>query len=180
VKANAGEGMNEPLTRSLERWRDAEVRELDDQADAAFADVFRTAVPVENVPLQFTASTMTAVQAAIERDARRARRSRLILAPIAAVVSLITIYLTGGVLVSGLSWLVVAALDLLIGAVVGIATSIPAGADMWTVVATLGRAAAALLTTPAVTVTILAIQGIAIAAFVALQRLLRSDGELLR
>ena len=76
--------------------------------------------------------------------------------------------------------MVVASLDLVIGAVVAMAASIPAGADVWTIMTTLGRAAAALLTTPAVTVTILAIQGIAIAAFVALQRLLRSDGELLR
>ena len=172
--------MDDPLIRSLQRWRDAEEQELDDQADSAFHDVFRRVLPQETASLQFTASTMEAVRAAVDHDVRRARRTRLIVAPVAAAVCITTIYLSAGVLVSGLSWLAVGALDLLIGVVVRIATSIPAGADVWTIVTTLGRAAATLLTTPAVTVTILAIQGIAIAAFVALQRLLRSDGELLR
>lgn len=172
--------MDDPLLRSLQRWHDAEERDLEDQADAAFADVFRKALPVEQEPLRFTANTMAAVQAAVERDARRARRTRLILAPLATVLSLVVLYFSAGVLVSGLSWLAIAVLDLLIGAVVGIATSISAGADLWTILAALGRAGAAILTTPAVTVTVLAVQGIAIAAFIALQRLLRSDGELLR
>ena len=172
--------MDEPLIRNLQRWRDAEEHDLDDQADAAFADLFRRAMPAETAPLQFAVHTMEAVRVAIERDARRARRTRLILAPLATVLSLVVLYFSAGVLVSGLSWLAIAALDLLIGAVVGIATSISAGADLWTILATLGRAGAAILTTPAVTVTVLAIQGIAIAAFIALQRLLRSDGELLR
>jgi hypothetical protein len=82
--------------------------------------------------------------------------------------------------VCALSAALVAVLDLIITAVVGIATTIPAGADVWTVLSTVGRATAALLATPAVTMTILAIQGVAIAAFVALQRILRSDRELLR
>ena len=172
--------MDDQLIRRFQRWQDAEDDGLDEQADAAFADLFRAAVPAEAVPAPFTARTMEAVVAATEREARRVRRLRVIGIPVAAAASLVMVYFTAGLLVTGVSTAVVAVLDLIIATVVGIATTIPAGADVWTVLSTLGRATAALLATPAVTMTILAIQGIAIAAFVALQRILRSDRELLR
>jgi hypothetical protein len=47
------------------------------------------------------------------------------------------------------------------------------------VVSSLGRASAAFIADPTVTITMLAIQGIAIAALVALRRLLGSDREFL-
>ena len=172
--------MDEPLTRHLQRWRDAEDQDLDDQADALFAEVFRVSVRTETPAPRFAASTMAAVRVAVERDTARARRMRLVAVPVCVLTLAASAYFGGGLAVRVLSWMVVASLDLVIGAVVAMAASIPAGADVWTIMTTLGRAAAALLTTPAVTVTILAIQGIAIAAFVALQRILRSDGELLR
>jgi hypothetical protein len=172
--------MDEQLIRSFQRWQDAEDRGLDDQADAAFARVFRSAIRTEAAPAPFTARTMAAVGVAIEREERRVRRMRRIVAPVAAGAAIAMVYFSGGLLVSALSAALVAVLDLIIAAVVGIATTIPAGADVWTVLSTVGRATAALLATPAVTMTILAIQGVAIAAFVALQRILRSDRELLR
>ena len=172
--------MDEQLIRSFQRWRDAEDGDLEDQADAAFADVFKTAIRTEPAPLQFTARTMEAVAVASERDAQRVRRMRRIVTPVAVAALVATVYFSAGLLVSVLSTAAVAALDLIIAAVVGIATSISAGADAWTMVTTLGRAVGALLSTPAVTMTIFAIQGIDIAGFVALQRILRSDRELLR
>ena len=51
------------------------------------------------------------------------------------------------------------------------------GADSWNVVSNLGRAAAAFAASPSVTMVILAMQGVAFVALVALQRLLRSDTE---
>jgi hypothetical protein len=47
----------------------------------------------------------------------------------------------------------------------------------WPVLASLGRAAAALAADPTVTFAMIAISGVAVAALLALQRLLGSDGE---
>jgi hypothetical protein len=51
------------------------------------------------------------------------------------------------------------------------------GGDMWAVLGSLGRAAAAFVSDPKVTFMMIAVQGIAAAALFALQRLLGSDGE---
>jgi hypothetical protein len=131
------------------------------------------------VSSRLTAATMQAVAVAVERDARRARRIRAVSIPVAAVCAIAVMYFSAGYLAAGLSTGVVWVLDVLIAAVVGMATEGP-GADPWSVVTSLGRAAAALLGKPAFTVTMVAIQGVAIAALVALQRLLRSDQEFLR
>ena len=57
---------------------------------------------------------------------------------------------------------------------VKVATTASAGGDVWSIAASLGRATAAVLASPSSTTTILALQGIAVAALIA-QRLLRSD-----
>jgi hypothetical protein len=171
--------MNDELKRSYGRWYDAEAGGRDDEADAAFAAVFQSAVREPLVSSRLTAATMQAVAVAVERDARRARRIRAVSIPVAAVCAIAVMYFSAGYLAAGLSTGVVWVLDVLIAAVVGMATEGP-GADPWSVVTSLGRAAAALLGKPAFTVTMVAIQGVAIAALVALQRLLRSDQEFLR
>jgi len=93
----------------------------------------------------------------------------------AAAVTLL--YFSSGLVLSAFSSIVVNALDLLIGAVVYVATTTRSGGDVWSLAGSLGKATAALLTNPSVTTTILALQGMAVAALIALQRLLRSERE---
>jgi hypothetical protein len=120
---------------------------------------------------------MEAVAAAAAADVLRARRVRRIVLPLAATAGLALAYLCSGLLLSALSALIVGGIDLLIGAVVYGATTMRSGGDAWTLAGNLGRATAALLTSPSVTTTILALQGMAVVALIALQRLLRSERE---
>jgi hypothetical protein len=172
--------MDEQLMRNYRRWREAEDAGRDDEADAALARVFQESVPARTVSAAFVQRTVDAVSTAAARDVRRARNARRLIVP-AALVSLGAIgYLGAGLIGSALSGLVVGVLDLLVGLVVSVATTTPEGGETWTVMSSLGRAAAALLTNPAVTATILAIQGIALVALLALKRVLGSDGEYFR
>ena len=98
----------------------------------------------------------------------------------ATVAAVLIVYATAGLMMSAFSAIVVGALNLLVSAVVKVATTASAGGDLWSIAASLGRATAALLSSPSVTTTILALQGIAFAALIALQRLLRSDRESFR
>ena len=171
--------MNEQQSRDWRRWVEAEQAGEDDTADALFTGVFRAAGAA--LPsTRFTASTMAAVAAAAAADARRARRIRSIGWPVAIVAAVLIVYTTAGLMMSAFSAIVVGALSLLVSAVVKVATTASAGEDVWSIAASLGRATAALLTSPSVTTTILALQGIAVAALIALQRLLRSDRESFR
>jgi hypothetical protein len=65
---------------------------------------------------------------------------------------------------------------LIAGAVRG-ASAFQTGAGVWSVLGSLGRAAAALAADPNVTFAMIAISAVAIAALLALQRLLGSDTE---
>ena len=118
---------------------------------------------------------MAAVAEAAARDARGRERIRAIGWPVAIVAAVLIVYSTAGLMMSAFSAIVVGALDLLVGVVVKVATTASAGGDVWSIAASLGRATAAVLASPSVTTTILALQGIAVAALIALQRLLRSD-----
>jgi hypothetical protein len=169
--------MDEELTRSYSRWHEAEAGNREGEADAAFTRVFRSVLQEPGVSTGFTARTMAAVAAAAARDARRARRTRKVLAPLAVTTVAAGIYFGAGMIASVLSATVVRLLDLLIGTVVAAATALQAGVDAWTVITNLGRAAAGFIANPAVTVTILLVQVIAITALVALHRLLGSDRE---
>ena len=172
--------MDEELFRNYDRWRRAEEDGRDEDADALFERVFGAAAAQPAVSPGFAARTMAAVQAAAARDARRARWTRRILLPAAAAIGAAIVYSTAGLIATAATATIVGVLDLLIGAVVGVATGAEAGADFGTVLASLGRATMALLANPRFTMTILAIQGIALAALVTLQRLLRSDREMIR
>jgi hypothetical protein len=72
------------------------------------------------------------------------------------------------------------AFDLLIGFVVRMAGAVQTGADLWSVLTGVGRAAAAFASDPTVTMMLFGLQGIAVAALFALQRLLGIDEESLK
>lgn len=171
--------MNEHPGRSYTRWRDAEADGRDDEADALFGTVFRTASDSEPVPPRFAASTMEAVARAAALDARRAYRLRRFGIPAGVVCAVAVVYLIAGHVGALVSAIVVSSLDLLIALVVGI-TANGAGRDMWSVLSSLGRATAALLANPGFTAAVLAIQGLALVALVTLRRLLHSDEEYFR
>jgi len=161
---------------SYGRWRAAEDDGRDDDADWAFRAVFQSAMPEQPVSHDFTTRTMTAVAAAAAGDARRARRTRAGVSMGTLVATSAAVYLGAGWAVSLASAALVGLLNMVIaGAVRGASALTPGG--FWPVLASLGRAAAALAAEPTVTLAMIAISGVAIAALLALQRLLGSDGE---
>jgi hypothetical protein len=168
-------GDDNGVIRRLERWQTAEAGGRDDEADAALKAVFGDAMPQHHVPLQFTAATMAAIAAADEADARRARRAKRVAAWGGAAAAIAAVWFGFGPIVSALSRTLAFGLNLLVGFVVWLASG--SGPDAWSVVANLGRAAAAFASDPSVSMVILALQGIAIAALVALHRLLGSETE---
>ena len=164
---------------SYTRWRAAEAGERDDDADWAFRTVFQTAVPEPPVSADFTERAMAAIAAAAASDARRARRVRAGVLTGTAVGVGAAVYFGTGWAISLASTAFVALLNMVIAGTVRGAMSFQAG-GVWPVLASLGRAAAALATDPTVTFAMLALSALAIAALVALQRLLGSDQESLQ
>ena len=110
----------------------------------------------------------------------RARRTRKVLVPVGAAAAAVLLYFGGGLLVSAMATSVMWAVNLVIGSIVGVATNAETGAGLWSIARSLGRAAATFVSSPVVTISIIAIHGIAMAALIALQRLLGSDGEFYR
>lgn len=172
--------IDDELVRGYRRWRAMEGAGREDEADAAFGPVFREASGDHPVSLSFTADTMAAVAATVEQDAQRARRTRKVLVPAGAAAAGVLLYLSGGFIVSAMATSALWAVNLIIGSIVGMATNAETGADLWSVARSLGRAAASFVSSPVVTISIIAIQGVAMAALIALQRLLGSDGEFYR
>ncbi len=168
--------MDDELTRQCRRWLAADETGRDDEADAAFKKAFG-ALPAVPISGAFTARTLQAVTLAVAAEARRARRARVAGIATASLGIALGLYFGAGFIVSALSTAMVGLLDLLVSIVVNGANAANHGANMWSVLFGLGRAAAAFLTEPKVTVTLLAIQGIAAAALFALQRLLGADAE---
>ena len=168
--------MDAGLRHGYERWRSAEAGGRDDEADAAFRQVFAD-VPRRDPGLQFTARAMAAISAAAAADARRARQTRAATIVMAVVGGAAAVYIGAGFAVSalwsGLLW----SLDVLVAAIVRSASAMDRGADIWSVLGSLGRAAAAFVAEPKVTFTLLGVQAIAASALFALQRLLGTDGS---
>ena len=162
---------------NYERWRAAEESERDDDADWAFRTVFQTAMPEHPVSPEFTTRTMTAVAAVAARDARRARRQRTGVLTGTAIVTIAGVYFGAGWAVSLASTAFIGLLNMLVAAVVRGAFAFQAGAGVWSLLLSLGRAAAALAADSNVTFALIAISAVAVAALLALQRLLGSDGE---
>jgi hypothetical protein len=162
---------------SYGHWRAAEERDRDDDADWAFRTVFQTAMPQHPISPELTTRTMTAVAAAAAGDSRRARRVRAGVLTGATVVITAAVYFGAGWAISRASVAFIGLLNLLIAATVRGAFAFQTGAGVWSVLASLGRAAAALAADSNVTFAMIAISAVAIAALLALQRLLGSDGE---
>jgi hypothetical protein len=171
--------MNE-ASRSYGLWRAAEESGRDDEADCAFRTVFQTAMPEHPVSPDFATRTMAAVVATAVSDARRARRVRAGVLTGTAVASAAAVYFGLGWAISFASTAFIAGLNMLITFVVRGAVGFQTGAGFWSVLASLGRAATALAADPSVTFAMIAISAVAIAALLALQRLLGSDGESFR
>jgi hypothetical protein len=162
---------------SYARWRTADEAERDDDADWAFRTVFQAAMSEQPVVPDFTARTMLAVSAAATADARRARRMRTGVLTATAVAVSAAVYFGTGWVISFASTAFIALLNLVIAGTVRGATGFQTGGGVWSVLASLGRAAAALATDPTVTFAMIAISAIAVAALLALQRLLGADQE---
>src|SRR2546422_4039452 len=93
------------------------------------------------------------------------------------VVGLSLIAAAGLVLLPLLGRALVRAVELLVAGCVWVATSISVGVRIWDVLATIGRAAAGELATPAASVVLALLVLVGIAALYGLQRLLESEEE---
>jgi hypothetical protein len=123
---------------------------------------------------------MELVAAAAARETRRVRRLRIGSAAAALAALGTGAYFGAGVIVSLVSTLVVSGFDLLIGVVVRTAGAAQTGAGVWSLLSGIGRAVASVAADPGVTMTLIALQGLAVAALLALQRLLGVDEESLK
>jgi hypothetical protein len=168
--------MNEAKGSYL-RWRAADDSGRDEDADLAFQTVFRAAMPDQPVSPEFAARTMTAIAAAAERDVRRAKYLRAAVMSGATAATVAAVYFGAGWLTSLVTAAFMRVLNLLIAATVGGVAAFQTGASVWSVLASLGRAAASFASDPNVTLVMIAISVVAIAALLALQRLLGSDEE---
>jgi hypothetical protein len=168
--------MDDQLTRLYSRWRAADETDRDEEADAAFRALIEAVIPERAVSPQFVATTMDAIAEAMAADARRVTWMRRMLV-LGGIAGLVATALAAPLALSVISTALVVAVNGMIAAIVWIA----AGPDLnvWSVIRSLARASAAFIADPTVTITMLAIQGIAIAALVALRRLLGSDREFL-
>jgi hypothetical protein len=169
--------MDEDLIRSMRRWWEADGEGHDEDADTACRAVFAEAGTDRAIPLDFASRTMDAIEAAAAEDSRQARRMRRAVVGGGVLGGAAAAYFGGPWAVAALSSLVIGVLDLLVGATIRVVSGVQAGADAWTLVSSMGRAIAAFVSDPTVTVAMLAMQGIAIGALFALQRLLGTDRE---
>jgi hypothetical protein len=92
---------------------------------------------------------------------------------VTVVVSLAAAYL----LLPAIVWTFVRALMLTVNGCVWLAASLSSGTDGWTIVTTIGRAAARAIATPQASSAIAALVILGAVAFYGLQRLLESEGE---
>jgi hypothetical protein len=168
--------MDDHLARLHSRWRAADAADRDDEGDAAFRALTEYVIPERAVSPEFTARTMDAIADAVAADARRVARTRKILV-VAGVAVFVAACFAAPFALSVASTALVAGLNGIVAAIVWVATG--PELNLWSVISSLGRASAAFIADPTVTITMLAIQGIAIAALVALRRLLGSDREFL-
>lgn len=169
--------MNDDLTSGYRRWLEADESGLDDDGDAALGSIFQEISRTEPPSLTFTSRTMEAIAAEAERDARRARLTRRSAAVAGTAGLAAGVYLGAGVILPAMASALLALFDFLVGAIVRTSAGIQAGAGLWGLLGSLGHAASAFVSDPKVTFVLLVLQGFAIAALVALQRLLGSDGE---
>ena len=167
--------MNDQLKREYARWLDADRQGQDDEADAACREFFAGTITPRPVPLTFAAATMARLADARAAEARQTRRARLAVLWIGATAGPVALYFGAGALISGATALLVAVVNLLVNATVGLAGA--SDWSVWSLVGSLGRATAAIMSDADVTLIVIAMHGIAFAALLALQRLLGPDTE---
>ena len=172
--------MDEELTRTYRRWRHAEATADEDEADVAFASLFEASVSSPLPSRDLTPKTLAAIAAASADDARRDRRLRAAMVGAGGVGGLVVLYFGSGPILSGVSGALVGGLNLLVATIVWFAEGGATRAGVWSALSGLGRAAAALVAEPKVTVGIIGFQAVAAAALVALHRLLGGDREWLK
>jgi hypothetical protein len=168
--------MDDRLARLYSRWQAADEANRDDEADEAFRALTEAVIPERAASPEFSARTMDAIADAIAADRRRVAWTRKGLVA-GAGAALIAACFAAPFALSIVSNALVAGLNGIVGAIVWVTTG--PELNLWSVMSSLGRASAAFIADPRVTITMLAIQGIAIAALVALRRLLGSDREFL-
>ena len=168
--------MNDPSS-NYRRWRAAEASERDDDADTALQGLFQAVETEQQVSPEFTARTMTAIAQAAAVDGRRARQARVAVLSGTAAAAAAAVYFGAGWIFALVSATFLGLLNLLVAVVVRTAQAFQTGAGVWGVLSSLGHAATAVAADPSVTFAMIAISAVAIAALVALQRLLGSDEE---
>jgi hypothetical protein len=161
--------------RDASRWLDADRHGRDDEADEACRELFTQVLPPSLVPAPFTSETMARLAAARAADAERARRARLVVLWTSLTAGPVAIYFGAGAAMSAVTALLVGALNLLVNAAVSAASL--SDWSVWSLVGSLGRALAAIMSDADVTFIVVAMHGIAFAALIALQRLLGPDTE---
>ena len=169
--------MDEELTRVYRRWLEAEESGAEHEADAACRMLFESVEPQEPAPLNFAARTMEAIAAEAARDARRAKQTRKALTAGGVVGAGVLGYFGFGPALAFVSTALAMLFNVVIDLIVRSAAGAETGADLWSFLGNLGRAASAFVADPTVTMVLLALQGLAVAALATLQRLLGSDRE---
>jgi hypothetical protein len=169
--------MDENIPWRYRRWQEADEAGRDDDADAACRNLFASVAREPVASPDFSARTLAAIAAATAHDLRRARRVRRTTVGVGLAGTAVGIYVGGGWALALLSSVLVGVINLLVGATVRAAAGLQAGTDIWTMLAGLGRAAAAFVADPTITAVMLGMQGLAMAALIALRRLLESDRE---
>jgi hypothetical protein len=172
--------MDEELIWRYRRWQEADQAGHDEDADVSCRAVLGAVMPQPRVPPDFAARTAAAVAHTRAQELVSARRLRRATVSGALGLTVASVYIGGPWALSMLAALLAGAIDLFVTLSVRMATGTETGGDMWTLVGGLGRAGAALVTSPSVTVAILAMQGIAMAALLALHRLLGPERESLK
>jgi hypothetical protein len=167
------------LSVGVDRARE-QVEASDEEADAAFAAVFESCVSTPLPSAQFTSDTMAAIAAATAADARRTALARKVLLWTGAPAGVALIYFGAGPVFSALSSALVASLNLLVALVVWFANGADVRSSLWSVMTGIGRAAAAFVADPRVTIAIVVFQVVAVAALAALHRLLGPEREWLK
>jgi hypothetical protein len=158
--------MDPELTRAWRRWVAAERDGRDDQADVAFRDV-APMLPIRTPRPDFASRVMHAV----EREAiRRARVAR----GLVVVCSVVSVGFAIGVILQ-LPRLLQAALDAGLAALLWTLVALNRGLDAWAILAQFGRTVAAVVDTPEVTVSIVGLGVVAVAALYGLHRMLELE-----
>jgi hypothetical protein len=172
--------MQEDLSLAYRRWRRADEDGDEDAADAAFGAVYEACSLAPLPAPELTSRTMAAIADATIADARRARVARQALLWSGLPAGAAALYFGAGALLSVLSGALVAALNLLVGLVVWLASGPDVRSSLWSVLTGIGRVAAVFIADPRVAIAVLVIQVVAVVALAALHRLLGPEREWLK